>query len=119
MNMVLKIVLLQLISAGVVVYVLKLILDHELLLNALEHLEGFESAAGERAKEVTVLVGRVLSDKMTSRVRAVIDAKFPHANTSIVVSRDIGGGLVAQVDGKILDFSLAGRLEHLWVRRNG
>jgi F0F1-type ATP synthase delta subunit len=114
--MILKILLLQLIAAGAVVFVLKLILEHELLLYALEHLEGYAPAVGGEVKEVTILVGRALSDKMMARLNSVIKAKFPHAETSIIVSKEIGGGVVAQVDGKILDFSLAGRLKHLWGR---
>jgi F0F1-type ATP synthase delta subunit len=63
---------------------------------------------------VTVLLGRALSDKMMARVKAVIKAKFPQAEASVIVSKEIGGGVVAQVNGKVLDFSLAGRLKHLW-----
>jgi F0F1-type ATP synthase delta subunit len=114
--MILKILLLQLIAAGVVVFVLKLILEHELLVYALEHLEGYDSAAGGEAKEVTVLVGRALSDKMMARLNSLIKMKFPRAETAIIVSKEIGGGVVVQVDGKILNFSLAGRLKHLWGR---
>ena len=115
--MIYKIILLQLIAASIVVFVLKLILEHELLVYALEHLEGFKPAAGEGVKEVTVLVGRALSDKMTARFNSVIKSKFPQAGTSIIVSKEIGGGVVAQIDGKVLDFSLAGRLKHLWGQR--
>jgi F0F1-type ATP synthase delta subunit len=114
--MILKILLLQLIAASVVVFVLKLILEHELLVYALEHLEGYKPKAGGEAKEVTVLVGRALSDKMMSRLNKVTKAKFPHVEASIIVSKEIGGGLVAQVDGDILDFSLTGRLKHLLGR---
>jgi F0F1-type ATP synthase delta subunit len=115
--MIIKVILLQIIVASIVVFVLKAILEHELLVYALEHIEGFKPAEGEGVKEVTVLVGRALSDNMMARYTRVIKAKFPQAGTSIIVSHEIGGGVVAQIDGKVLDFSLAGRLKHLWGQR--
>ena len=69
--MILQIILVQLIVAGIILFVLKTVLEHELLVYALECLEGFEPAAGGSVKEVTVLVGRVLSDKMTCRLQGV------------------------------------------------
>jgi F0F1-type ATP synthase delta subunit len=54
---------------------------------------------------------------MMARYTRVIQVKFPHAGASIIVSHEIGGGVVAQIDGKVLDFSLAGRLKHLWGQR--
>ncbi len=118
MSMLFKIILLQLIAASVVVFVLKLILEHELLVYALEHIEGYKFADGEDVKEVTVIVAHPLADKMLSRVTAVFKTKFPDAQVSIIVSRDIGGGLVTELSGKVLDYSLAGRLKHLWGQGN-
>jgi F0F1-type ATP synthase delta subunit len=114
--MVFKVLLLQLVTVGIVVFVLKHILEHELVMHALEHLEGFEPAAGEDVREVTILVGRALPEAMAARLRKAVRLKFPQAETSIVVSREIGGGAVLQMGGKVLDFSLAGRLKHLWWR---
>jgi F0F1-type ATP synthase delta subunit len=115
--MLIKVILLQIIVASMVLFVLKFILEYELLVYALEHIEGFGPAEGEDVKEVTILIGRTMSDKMMARFDRVIKTKFPNAGASIVISREIGGGVVIQIDGKILDFSLAGRLKHLWGQR--
>jgi len=117
MNMVIKVILLQIIIASIVLFVLKFILEYELLVYALEHLEGFEPAEGDDVKEVTILIGRALSEKLMARYDRVVKSKFPRAEASIVISPEIGGGVVVQIDGKILDFSLTGRLKHLWGHR--
>ena len=112
--MLLTIVLLQIIVAGVVLFVLRALLERELVLYAIERFEGYRSGAEDCVKDVTVLVGCSLSQALEARLKSVIKAKFPLAACSVMVSKDIGGGVVARIDGEILDLSVASRVRSLW-----
>jgi F0F1-type ATP synthase delta subunit len=116
--MIVAIILLQLIVAVVVLFVLKAVLERELWFLALERLEAFEVPAGESVREVNVLVGCALSGDRESRLAGLLKAKFPDVQSSIIISREIGGGVVVQINGKVLDCSLTGRLQHLWGHEN-
>ncbi len=114
--MIFKILLLQLIVAVGVVFVLKLLLERELLVYAFEHITKVQVPPGRTSGEIDILVARPLSAQQESHLKALLSEKFPEAGCSILVNGDIGGGMVVRMAGEVWDFSLTGRLKILFGR---
>ena len=101
----------QIAIAGVVVFVLKCLLDRELKEVALEK---FERATMADAKEIVVRYGASLSDMHKSRFVAVHKRKFSAVPLRFEHKGELMGGVVIVLGKEELDFSVVGRLRNFW-----
>ena len=101
----------QVVIAGVVIFILKRLLDKELVEAALEKLQGL--SAGDIAGEIVLRVNRP-DFKVQGRFEDLVRRRFPAAQ--LIVQEDAGlkGGVVLIVAGQTLDFSITSRLKGFW-----
>ncbi len=109
MGWIIVLVLVQLLIAGVVIFVLKRLLDRELMLTALEKLDSLEPV-----KEITVKYAGHLSDAIRSKIQSILRRKTEGIKVIFIESSELKGGLVIEAEGVVFDFSLAGRLKNFW-----
>jgi len=102
----------QCVLVGIVIFVLKRLLDKELVQAA---LEGFESCkAPSDIKEIDVFSASRISDELKSHLESVRQCRFVQANLNFKENADLRGGLIIALGDIVLDFSLASRLENFW-----
>ena len=114
MNMLVKIFFLQMIIAVVVVIVLKVRLERELILQAMERLASLPVAQCAGVASVTILTAGAISPEFDRLLRKIVKEKFPSAQLEMVVNKAIMGGVVVQAGEVLVDSSLSNRLKHLW-----
>lgn len=110
----LKMFLLQAIVAVVVLVVLWFLLEKELVLLAIERLSAVDPGEDRDEREATVLAARKIPRDLEVRLRAAIKEKFPMAGVTIVISREIVGGVVIQVGKVLVDSSLMSKVRSIW-----
>ena len=102
----------QCVFVFVVIFVLKIILDKELINAALEKFESAPSS--EDLKEILVYSAVNLSDEIKSRLEIVRRRKFVGANFNFLQNAELKGGIVISMNDTLLDFSLTTRLQQFW-----
>ena len=115
MDVVAKILVLQLFVAAVVVFVLKKMLEKDLLLTALERASGFHpDAAALKAERIVVVSAGKLAPGYRARLVAALKGRCPGVCVDFLENADLKGGIVVEIGGEIWDHSLATRLKHLF-----
>jgi F0F1-type ATP synthase delta subunit len=117
MSIVLMVIFVQLIFAAVVFFILKKLLDRELLGAALEKFESCESSPA--IKEITVYSASRISDESRGRFESIRQRKFSGANLNFMENAGLKGGLVISMENVLLDFSLYSRLHNFWLNGPG
>jgi len=112
MNTLLWVILGQCVFVVAVVFVLKGLLDKELLRAALEKFESCK--VPEEIKEITVLSAKNISDEYKSHLESVRKRKMPQASLKYMENADLKGGVVIAAGDLFLDFSLSSRLQNFW-----
>lgn len=105
-------IVVQVIIAAVVIFVLKRLLDKELVQAALEKLQGADIPTGD--PQVDVRFCPPLSPEVKARVQSVVRHKSPAAKVVFSEDPSLKGGLVITVAGVVMDFSMTGRLKNFW-----
>ena len=98
------------IAAGVVFF-LKRRLDRELMEGALEKLYSVVPASGQ----VIVKCAGPLSPEVQSRIQSMVRRKSTEVKVIVQEDPALKGGLVIEIPGQVIDFSLANRLKNFWV----
>ncbi|MBF0123138.1 MAG: F0F1 ATP synthase subunit delta [Candidatus Omnitrophica bacterium] len=109
-----KIFLLQVMIAVVVFVVLWIILEKELVLLAIERLVHLDPNETSEQREVTILMARAISVKLEKRLLAVVKDKFPEAEVTVIINKDILGGVVVQAGKILIDSSLVNKFKRMW-----
>ena len=104
-------VVVQVVIAAIVIFVLKHLLEKELNAAALEKLHTLNLSAGQ---EVTVTSAGVLREKLKVQLQALLCRKSPDVKVIFQQDQDIRGGMIIELPGETLDFSIANRLKHFW-----
>ena len=105
-------ILVQVAIAGAVIFVLKRLLDRELVQAALERLHAVAVAAG--TGDVVVKHCGVLSSQVQGQIQSIVRSKSPQAKVIFQEDAALRGGLAVQLPGEFIDFSLAARLKNFW-----
>src|SRR5690348_1946037 len=100
---ILTFVCVQLVIAVTVILVLKKLLDRELVDAALEKLESYKPADG--IKQVSVRLAKA-NEMINHRLQSVCRKKFAQAQLQMEQDPAIKGGLIIELDGDVLDFSM-------------
>ncbi len=109
----LKVFFLQLFVAGIVVYVLKKILDHQLIDLAIKRFQNIYLADDDqRLTGIIVVSSKTITHRTHERLHGVALKKFGRPMEIIVkIDRGLRGGLVIKLNSTTIDFSLIGRLK--------
>ena len=108
-------ILFQIVVAAGVIYVLKRLLDKDLLLTALERATAFRpSAEMIKPQQIPVISAGTLTADFKSSLAAELQAKFPLTRVEFFENSALLGGIVIEIAGEIWDHSVATRLKHLW-----
>lgn len=105
-------VLVQLMVAGVVVVVLKHLLNKELIEAALEKLEFFKPAQGSSL--IMVSLGRAMDDELGARFESLRRRRFAEFKIEFKQDKSLKGGVIVIIGNDVLDFSLNTRLKNFW-----
>jgi F0F1-type ATP synthase delta subunit len=105
-------VVLQLVIAGIVIFVLKRLLDRELEQAAIEKAMSLKN--NEQVKLVNIYSAKVLSEQVKAQITSVVKNKFVNGKIIFEQLSNLKGGLIIKVEEEVLDFSLSSRLEHFW-----
>ena len=101
----------QVLVAGIVIFILKRLLDKELIEAALEKLQGLH--APENVGDIIVRLGR--SDfQAQGRFEELTRRRFPRAKLSVEEDAALKGGVIITIGDQTLDFSVASRLKGFW-----
>jgi F0F1-type ATP synthase delta subunit len=103
---------LQLIIAGIVIFVLKQLLDKELEQAALEKAMALKN--NPEIKSIHVYSAKDLSVQLKEQLTSIVKNKFSNGKIIFEHLSSLKGGLIIKVEEQVLDFSLSSRLEHLW-----
>ncbi|MBF0490915.1 MAG: F0F1 ATP synthase subunit delta [Candidatus Omnitrophica bacterium] len=112
MMILMMIIVLQLFVAGIVIFILKRLLDRELEKEAFEKLMSLKTDSA--VDLITVYYAQTLSVKVQQEFTAVVKNKFVNGK---IVWENLGhlkGGLIIKVNEEVFDFSLSSRLENFW-----
>ena len=112
MGLFLCILFVQCVIVAAVVFILKRLLDRELIEGALEKLQATVIAPAQG--EIIIKSAAVLNQEIQSRVQSLVRRRAP--DIKVVFTRDSGlkGGIVIESSGGVIDFSLASRLKNFW-----
>ena len=94
-----------------VVFVLKKLLDRELMGAALEQLETCKIPPDTR--QIVVRLCSPASNEFKNHLESIRQRKFARANVDFRREAGLKGGVIIEAEGCSLDFSLAGRLRDL------
>jgi F0F1-type ATP synthase delta subunit len=108
-----KLILLQLIAAGIVVVLLKKVLDRELFRAMLEKVAGLPADESGAVDQVVVACAGRLSSEEEARLRKVIGERFPRADIVIGRDRSLGGGFILRAGTHMCDLSVWTRLRQI------
>lgn len=106
------IILGQCVFAGVVIFVLKKLLDKELMRAALEKFESCKTSSD--IKEIAVRSASNVNDEFKSHLESIRQRKFTEAHLNFQEDPTLKGGVVIAVGDLLLDFSLSSRLQNFW-----
>jgi len=112
MTTLLMMILGQCVFAFIVIFILKKLLDKELMSAALEQFESCKISPD--VKEIAVYSATSVSDEFKSYLESVRRRKMPQANLNFKENAELKGGIVIAVGDLLLDFSLSSRLQHFW-----
>ena len=101
----------QIVAISFVVFVLKKILDHMLIDLAIRHLEYGQSKERRPVDLIVILTHRRLQEKYKQRIAQII-RKYCSQETQAEyrIQKDIMGGIIIKVGGRMIDYSLKDRL---------
>lgn len=102
----------QCVFALVVIFVLKRLLDKELMRAALEKFESCKTSP--EIKEIAVRSASMINDEFKVYLESIRKRKFTQAKLSFQEDAALKGGVVIAVGDQLLDFSLSSRLQHIW-----
>ena len=105
-------ILVQCVFAGVVIFVLKKLLDKELMMAALEKFESCKASSD--IKEITVHTASKVNDDLQRKLESIRKRKFVQAKLDFKENTGLKGGVVIALGDILLDFSLSSRLHHFW-----
>ena len=105
--------LLQAMVAVVVLVVLWSLLEKELVLLAIERLIHLDPGEARDEREVTILAAKAIPFKLENRLRAVVKDRFPKAQITVIINKEILGGVVVQAGKILIDSSLANKLKRM------
>lgn len=110
-----KIIILQALVAVAAVYVLKRLLEKDLVSVALEQvgLLGPSDEARRVGRVVVLFAGNVPVAKRAVLAQ-LLKAKCPQAEVDFLEDPALMGGIVIEIAGKVMDYSLANRLKYLF-----
>jgi len=108
----LLLVLGQCVFVVAVVFVLKKLLDRELMMAALEKFESCKASL--EIKEISVYSASRISDKYKGQIEMIRQRKFDQAKLDYLENAELKGGVVITLGDLLLDFSLATRLQNFW-----
>ncbi|MBF0571346.1 MAG: F0F1 ATP synthase subunit delta [Candidatus Omnitrophica bacterium] len=103
----------QCVFAVIVIFVLKKLLDKELMSVALEKFESCKISSD--IKEINVYSASAISNEVKNHFESVRQRKMPQANLNFRENADLKGGLVIVAGDLLLDFSLFSRLQNFWA----
>lgn len=109
---ILILLIVQLAIAGIVIFVLKRLLDRELEKAALEKLASFKTMG--TVDNVIVYYASSLPLRVEEEIRALVKRKFTDSKIIFEKLSDLKGGLMIKIVDEVLDFSLSSRLENFW-----
>lgn len=112
MGVLLMIFIGQCVFALVVIFVLKRLLDKELMKAAFEKFESCKISP--EVKEIAVRSASAISDEYKAHLESIRQRKFAHANLNFQEDKALKGGVVIAMGDLLLDFSLLSRLQHFW-----
>jgi len=114
MGIFVKIIILQVIAIVIVVYVLKRLLDRELLSTTLEQALGFQpSEEAWKTDKISVISAGKLPADFQAKLVAVFREKCPRAEVEFLENPALKGGVVVEIAGEVWDHSLTTRLKYL------
>jgi F0F1-type ATP synthase delta subunit len=102
----------QCVFAAAVIFVLKRLLDKELMTAALEKFESCKASSD--IKEITVLSASKVNHEFQHRFESIRKRKFLEAKLNFRENPELKGGVVIALGDLFLDFSFQSRLEHFW-----
>ena len=106
----------QLAIAVIVFFVLKKLLDRELIALALERFERFKSEENaHNINEILVITHRPLNALLKKRLARLVEQKFKQTPLVFKEQGKIKGGMVIQMGEHVVDFSLLSRLKGVWT----
>ena len=94
------------------IFVLKKLLDKELMNSALEKFESCKASSD--IKEIIVRSSSTINDEFKSRLESIRKRKFIQAKLDFQFDASLKGGLVIVLGDLLLDFSLSSRLQNFW-----
>lgn len=110
-----KIIVLQALVAVAAVYVLKRLLEKDLVRAALEQVGVFDpSDEARRAERIVVLFAGDVPTTNRAVLAQLLKEKCPRADIDFLEDPALMGGLVIEIAGKVMDYSLANRLKYLF-----
>ena len=95
-----------------VIFVLKRLLDKELMKAALEKFESCKTSPD--INEIVVRSASSINDEFKDHLESIRKRKFAQANLNFQEDAELKGGVVIAIGDLLLDFSLASRLQHFW-----
>ena len=106
---------LQLAIAGIIFFVLRKILDRELVELALERFDRYKPEDELKSvKEIYVITYKPLSQLVNTRLSQLVNKKFQQARLVLKEEKRIKGGMVVQIGSYTIDMSLLSRLKNIW-----
>ena len=102
----------QCVFALVVIFILKKLLDKELMRAALESFDSCKTSSDIR--EITVRWATPISDEFKSHLEYIRKHKFAQANLNFQEDSTLKGGVIIVLGDCHLDFSLSNRLQNFW-----
>jgi F0F1-type ATP synthase delta subunit len=102
----------QCVFALIVIFVLRKLLDRELMMVALESFESCKVSLD--IKEIAVCSASSISEEFKNRLESIKKRKMPQANLNFQEDNALKGGVVIRMGDLLLDFSLSHRLQQFW-----
>lgn len=116
----LKVLLLQGVAFALIIFILKKILDRNLMRMAMGDLEFLDTQGiPPSTKEISVTSHQNLKEKTKQQITHIIQRKFPQG-VKVVFNTDgnLRGGMVIKVDRTCIDCSLLERLRGAgWIKK--
>lgn len=111
MGLILIFIVVQVVVAGIVIFVLTAKLKKELIEAATENLNNNLSA--NVSGDIVVISADPLEGEMRARIESIVKRKAPTAALRFDVDKSLKSGVIIHIGQIILDFSLANRLKKL------
>ena len=106
---------LQVVSAVIVIFVLKKLLDRELIASALEQFEVLKYQGDlSRVKIIHVVGHKDMGEEIRARFKSIAARRFKGVALDFSTDRDLKGGVKVVMDQTEIDCSLSDRLDKLF-----